>query len=138
MNSLAEDLRQILIDGNAVSDDPTADWAVQIGRFSDKPDQLVCLRDIPSRQPVYLMGKIAIQIDSCKAVIRSTDYRTGYSKGVEVSEIIEMNDQKYINDVGYWGLRRDDSVGYLDTDGNGRHLFEVTFEVYRQNNSKET
>ena len=137
MNSLAEDLRQLLFDAGTVSEDPLADWAGHVGRFPDTPSQLVCLRDMPSEGPLYLMCPVTVQNDACKAVIRSLTYKTGYSKGVEVAEVLELNEVIEMGSIKYWAIRRSSSVTYLDTDANGRHLFEVTFQAQRQH-IKET
>lgn len=132
MQALSEHLKDILVDEGIVSSTPTAEWAVQIGRFADTPDQLVCLRDVPSGGPIYLMDSSTLQNDVCNAVIRSNDYLTGYNKASDVSEALELTSVKSIDNVTYWAVRRNSSIAYLDTDSKGRNLFEVSFSVQRE------
>jgi hypothetical protein len=133
MNPLSVDIRQLLVDNDVGSETPTDDWAVQVGRFEDKPDELLCVADIPAPAPMYLFGKETVHEDTCRIVVRSWGYLTGYSKCMEAIEVVAMTSEREINGTDYWSMRQDTSVSYLDKDATGRHLFVFTITAQRQN-----
>ena len=135
MNSLADDIKNILVDDGVLDGTPSNRWGANIGDLPSSPDKCVMFEDSPGANPIYLMDGTAIYQPKTQATIRSDTYISSYSKCQEIIKSLEMRnlneDIDSSNNSVYWMIKQVSPISYFGRDEKGRFLFVTSFQVQR-------